>query len=149
MQERSCYKDRNIKEIVKRVSAKSHEVHHQGEKRIFHYCSAVLFLPEAEKIRPRVFRIASFTGDHLHLVSIYRATEKSTVFISVILCPGSRHWYSLAQLQLLIGLLLPHPTVACSFLPVPEHRQHKGVLKQLLHYSQTRFIYFLSLTVKA
>lgn len=125
--------------MVKRLSAKSHEVRHQGEKRIFRYCLAVLCLPEAEKIRPGVFRIASFTGDHLHLVSIYRATEKNTGFISVILGPGSRHWNSLAQLQLLIGLLLPHPTVACCLLPVPEHRQHKGVLKQLLHYSQTRF----------
>lgn len=148
VQERSCYKNRNIKEMVKRVFAKSHEVHHQGEKRKFHYCLAVLFLPEAEKIRPGVFRIASFTGQHLYLVSIHRATEKNTGFISVILGPGSRHWNSLGQLHL-TGLLLPHPTVACCFLPVPEHRQHKGVLKQLLHYSQTRFILFLSVTVKA
>lgn len=95
-----------------RVSAKSHEVHHQGEKRIFHFCLAVLFLPEAVKIRPGVFRAASFTGDHLYLVSICKDIEKNTGFINVMLGPGSRHLNSWDSYKTLL---------ACSFLTWQWH----------------------------
>lgn len=106
----------------------------KGKKKI-HACLAVLFLLEAEKIRPGVFRFASFTGPHLYLVSIYRATEKDTGFISVILGHGSRQWNSWDHSNNLLACSFLSPPVACCFLPVPEHRQHKGAQKQLLHYS--------------
>lgn len=139
VQKRSCYKDRNFKEMVK-ISAKSHEVHHKGKKRIFHSCLVVHFLPEAEKIRPGVFRVASFTEDCRYLFAMYKATEKDTGFISVSLCPGSRQWNSWDHYNNLLAYSFLSPPVVCCFLPVPEERQHKGTQKQLLHCSQTRFI---------
>lgn len=117
VQKRSCNKDRNIKEMVKEFLLNPMKFITKGKKRIFHCCLAVLFLPEAEKIRPGVFRVASFTGDHLYLVSICRATERDAGFISFSLGPGSRQWSDGTVTA--TYWLLPQPTSGVLFLACP------------------------------
>lgn len=100
-----------------RLSVKSHGVHHKGKKIIFHCCLAVLFLPETGKIRPGVFRIASFTEDYLNLINLCRTTERDTGFFSFSLGPGSKQWSDGTVTT--TYWFLPQPTSGMLFLACP------------------------------
>lgn len=105
-----------------KVSANLQEVHHKGKKRIFHCYLAVLSLPEAEKIRSGVFRVASFAGDHLCKVSISGPQKRilaslvlawalvqgsgtiGTITTNYWLAPSSAHqWHAASCLSLKTG----------------------------------------------